>query len=199
MQGELLAIGPMTRPITTPALSAPAVGLRFGPGIAPQLLRIGAGELTDTRVPLDNILPSPVVLESTDRLNGSSLVGATGTELETLVHTAQGSLRRTPTRRDESAHMLELVAQGMPVRSIAAELHLSERQLHRRSIDAFGYGLRTLGRILRFNTAARMLSAGNTVASVATAAGYADQPHFTREYFEFAGTTPGKYRSLPGS
>ncbi len=57
-------------------------------------------------------------------------------------------------------------------------------------------------RVLRFNTAVRCLASakGENLADLAASAGYADQPHMTREFRDFAGVTPTQYqpRSLSG-
>ncbi|MFD9260612.1 helix-turn-helix domain-containing protein, partial [Streptomyces sp. NPDC059538] len=68
-----------------------------------------------------------------------------------------------------------------------------ERQLHRRSLDAFGYGPRTLGRILRLRRALALARAGMPFAEVACVAGYADQAHLAREVRALAGTALGAY------
>jgi len=63
---------------------------------------------------------------------------------------------------------------------------LSERQLHRRSLAAFGYGAKTLGRIRRLQRALAV-PVSATGAAAAAAAGYADQAHLARDVRELAG------------
>ncbi|MGW6708599.1 helix-turn-helix domain-containing protein, partial [Streptomyces sp. NPDC054956] len=90
----------------------------------------------------------------------------------------------------------EIVARlraGQGVAAVAGAVGLGERQLHRRSLDAFGYGPRTLGRILRLRRALALTRRGLPPAQAAQAAGYADQAHYTREARALAGTTPGAY------
>lgn len=76
---------------------------------------------------------------------------------------------------------------GASVAAVAESLGYSERQLHRRSLDAFGYGLKTLARVLRMTRALDLARSGHSLASVAVAAGYADQPHLAREVKLLAG------------
>ena len=73
------------------------------------------------------------------------------------------------------------VRRGLTVREIAGELALSERQLHRRCLDAFGYGPKTLDRVLRLGRAVDQARTGMPFAAVAVRAGYADQAHLARE------------------
>jgi AraC-like DNA-binding protein len=70
---------------------------------------------------------------------------------------------------------------------MADDLGLSERQLHRRCLVAFGYGPKTVQRVLRFQAALRDARAGRRLADVAADAGYADQAHMSREVRDLAG------------
>ena len=68
---------------------------------------------------------------------------------------------------------------------------MSERTLRRRFDESFGYGPKTLDRILRYQRFLRLvrLSQGST-AILAAEAGYSDQPHLVRESQRLAGCTP---------
>ncbi|HEY0938357.1 MAG TPA: helix-turn-helix domain-containing protein, partial [Trebonia sp.] len=72
---------------------------------------------------------------------------------------------------------------------------LSERQFRRRCHAAAGYGPKTLQRVLRFQRFVRIVdAAGDTpdLAAAAVRAGYADQPHLTRECRALSGHTPAE-------
>jgi AraC-like DNA-binding protein len=77
--------------------------------------------------------------------------------------------------------------EGRSVRSAADRSGLSERQLHRRCLPLFGYGPKTLGRVLRFDRALALARSGRPFAEVAADAGYADQAHLSREVRALAG------------
>ena len=70
---------------------------------------------------------------------------------------------------------------GLPVGLAAERCGLSPRQLQRRSTSAFGYGPKTLHRILRLQRAVALARAGRPFATVSAEAGYADQAHLARE------------------
>jgi transcriptional regulator GlxA family with amidase domain len=71
---------------------------------------------------------------------------------------------------------------------------LSERQILRRFDQAVGYGPKTLQRILRLQRllwlAGSQTRHASNLARLAFAAGYADQPHMTREVVALTGATP---------
>lgn len=69
----------------------------------------------------------------------------------------------------------------------ADELGLGARQLHRRSLVAFGYGPKTLARILRLRRALVLARAGVPYAETALRSGFADQAHLARDVRELAG------------
>jgi AraC-like DNA-binding protein len=79
---------------------------------------------------------------------------------------------------------------GAGVRAVAAAAGLSERQVYRRCLDAFGYGPKTLARVLRLNEALDQARAGLPLAQVAAVSGYADQAHLTREVKALTGVPP---------
>jgi len=72
---------------------------------------------------------------------------------------------------------------------------ISERTLRSRCLGAFGYGFKTLNRVLRFQ---RFLSLGahsfnGSLAEVAARVGYADQAHMSREVRRMSGISPGQF------
>jgi AraC-like DNA-binding protein len=81
------------------------------------------------------------------------------------------------------------LARGESVGATAARLGLSDRQLRRRCLVAFGYGPKTLQRVLRFQRALRLARQGVPFAEVACAAGYADQAHLAHDVRDLAGVT----------
>ena len=86
--------------------------------------------------------------------------------------------------------VLRGVRRGVGVRALAGSVGLSERQLYRRCLDAFGYGPKMLDRVLRLNLALDRARTGLSLAEVAARTGYADQAHFTREVKALTGMPP---------
>jgi AraC-like DNA-binding protein len=81
---------------------------------------------------------------------------------------------------------------GAPVAAVADATGLSPRQLHRRCLPAFGYGPKTLARILRLERAVAMARVGTPFAAVAALTGYADQAHLARDVRALAGVPLGE-------
>ena len=82
------------------------------------------------------------------------------------------------------------------VTAIASAVGLSSRQLHRRCLDAFGYGAKTLARVLRLVNAVDSARAGIAFADTAARAGYADQAHLSRDVRALAGVPLGQLVSV---
>ncbi|MBK0418009.1 helix-turn-helix domain-containing protein [Leucobacter sp. CSA1] len=59
-------------------------------------------------------------------------------------------------------------------------------------LQAFGYGYAALRRVLRAERARRLILAGSSPATAAQLAGYADQPHLTREFRRMIGASPAQ-------
>jgi AraC-like DNA-binding protein len=158
-------------------------GLRFAPGDAPRLLGVPAHELTDQRVGLDQIW-EPARVRRVAELVAASAVP--GDALETV------ALQFRPDPDDDAVLVEQIVAlaqAGYNSSAIADRVGFSARQLQRRSTAAFGYGAKTLGRILRLRRALALVHAGVRTADSAARAGYADQSHLAREVKDLAGVT----------
>ncbi len=188
VEGRLLVAGTDTGP--HPAGEVPGgafAGIRFAPGTAPALLGVPAHELRDRRVHLADLWPAGEVRRLAGRV---ASYGDPRAGLEAL------AARRAAEAGPPDPLVAEVVARlraGQAVAPIAAAVGLGERQLHRRSLEAFGYGPRTLGRVLRLRRALALARAGTPYAEVACVAGYADQAHLAREVRALAGTTLSAY------
>jgi AraC-like DNA-binding protein len=70
-------------------------------------------------------------------------------------------------------------------------LSMSERTLRRRFEQSFGYGPKTLDRILRYQRFLRLARGSRQPTAIQAAeAGYADQAHLVRECRRMTGSTP---------
>ncbi|WUH96298.1 helix-turn-helix domain-containing protein [Spirillospora sp. NBC_00431] len=173
----ILVAGPDTGP--NPAVMRPGdavVAVRFGPGTAPPVLGVPADAIRDERVPLRELWGGEA-----DRL--AETVAAARDPRAALVAAMRERMR--PADPLVGPVVAGLVARS--VRDVAGDLGISERQLRRRSLAAFGYGPKTLQRVLRFQRALSLARAGEPLAGAAFAAGYADQAHLAHEVRDLAG------------
>lgn len=178
--GHLFVAGPDVLPHVAPVAAGTLVGLRFSPGSAPAALGVPADSLRDGRIPLDAIWPSAEVRRLADAL------AVAGDEAGRVLQHALTAHTDTP-RDGVATAVLRLLDAGRPVGEIAHAVGLSERQLHRRCLAAFGYGPKVLHRVLRFDRARRLARAGVPFADVAHRLGYADQAHLARDVKVLAG------------
>jgi AraC-like DNA-binding protein len=89
-------------------------------------------------------------------------------------------------------HVVALARSGASTASIAERVGFSTRQLQRRSVGAFGYGAKTLSRILRMQHALALIRDGSRAVDSAARVGYADQAHLSREVKDLAGVSVGQ-------
>ncbi|MEV5438793.1 helix-turn-helix transcriptional regulator [Streptomyces sp. NPDC052682] len=183
-QGRLLVAGPDTRAYVTDGEAGAWAGVRFFPGTAPALLGVPADELRDRRVALADLWPAAEVRRLAARV-AAAPDPATGLE-ELALRRAAGTPPPDPLLR----RVVTALAAGRPVAATADALGLGARQLHRRSLAAFGYGPKTLARVLRLQRALALARSGLPLAQTAARAGYADQAHLTREVRELTGLRP---------
>lgn len=184
---QLLVAGPDTAP--QPVRRVPgttAAGLRFAPGRLPSLLGIPAAAVRDQRVALAELQPA-LARRAMARLEYGADPGAV---LGELTLTLPGPSAE-PGLRPVVAHL----SAGRSATATAGALGWTTRSLHRRCLAAFGYGPAMLRRVLRFRRALALLQSGMATVEVAGRAGYADQPHLSREVRALAGMAPGQLAS----
>jgi AraC-like DNA-binding protein len=190
--GGLLVAGPDTRAHL--AQGPPGtrwVGLRFAPGTGPAVLGVPAHELRDQRVPLAALWPGAEVRRLAERLTERLEAGRGGTG-RALEAVALDRLRRAEPPDPVVGAVVAGLSGGRTVAEVAAAVGLGERQLHRRSLAAFGYGPKTLARVLRLNRALDAARAGTAFSEVAAGTGYADQAHLAREVRALTGVPLGR-------
>jgi AraC-like DNA-binding protein len=190
ISGELVVAGPdtvATRPSCRPgSRSRRAVPARGGAGRA----RAAASALRDQRVPLTELWPDAPAL--------GRRVGGTADRVAVLEDAVRRRLADGPAVDPVAVAVGRRLARRAGGPGVVAELArragLSERQLHRRCVTAFGYGPKTLDRILRLQ---RFLLLGRAdpaagLARLAADAGYADQAHLGHDCRALAAATPGE-------
>jgi AraC-like DNA-binding protein len=180
--GRLVVAGPDTV-ASLATVDGSTAGVRFRPGVAPGFLGVPANELRNTRVPLADLWSR----EQVDRLTENVHSGQAGRVLLDAVGCAQPDPFAAEVRR--------LITKD--VKEIAEALNVSERQLHRRCLARFGYGPKTLQRVLRFSRAMDLAHTGQAFADVAHEAGYADQAHLARDVKDLAGATLTELVKMP--
>lgn len=187
MNGRLVVAGPDTK-AHHPGGSAGDryVGVRFFPGTAPALLGVPARELRDRRVDLAQLWPSAVVRPLVDRMADA---GDQAAALEQIVG------RRAVETEPADPLVRKVVGAldaGWPVAAVADAAGVGQRTLHRRCLDAFGYGPKTLARVLRMQRALATARTGVPLADTALRTGFADQAHLSREVRALAGIPLGR-------
>jgi AraC-like DNA-binding protein len=179
--GRLIVAGPDTRAHLTSLSAGLLVAVRFRPGRAPAGLGVPASAVRDERVDLEQLWPVARVRRLADELAGTSTIHAA----ERLL---AGAVAAVAAPWDPAApRLVSLVRRGDRVAAVADALGWTERQLHRRSLAAFGYGPKVLQRVLRFDRAVHLARAGTALATVAHETGYADQAHLARDVKALAG------------
>jgi AraC-like DNA-binding protein len=173
-----------------------AVGASFHPGAAGAVLGASMEELADGHVTLDAIWGT----RSVDLHH--RLMSATEPKdvFRILEQSLSARIHRPLLVHPAVAHAL--ASRPADVSSLArvADVQRTSGYSPRHFIALFraavGLNPKHYYRIRRFNSAVRSIAAGDGqgFGYIAAAAGYSDQAHLAREFREFAGVTPTKYR-----
>jgi AraC-like DNA-binding protein len=186
-------VGPQTAPaVATLAPGSTIVGVRFHPGAAPPVLGVPASELVGLSVESSELLGRAGVALGEAVAAAASPEDAAGVVEQAVLERLAGAPAPDPVVAEA---VRRLRPWGSPdVGSLTSSLHISERQLRRRTLAAIGLAPKLLQRIQRFQgflalTHARAGAAAD-LALLAAESGYADQPHLTRESLRLAGVSP---------
>lgn len=168
------------------------VGVRLHPGVAPRILAATGAELVDLDVDADVLWGRPAVTLAERLLEAPAAEDAAGL-LEDEI------LARCSAAHDPDLLVAEVLRriqpwQPMHLADTASELFISPRQLRRRFLSTFGFGPKTMQRILRFQGFLALANASHAahlpVGGLAAAAGYSDQAHMSHECSRLTGLTP---------
>jgi AraC-like DNA-binding protein len=174
---ELFVAGPDTGAKVGEQRSDTLFAVRFKPGVGPSAFGVPAHVLLDRRVPLSELWPDA------DRLHDA--LRTAPDPCAVLADAARARLRETPP--DPALDAVVAAVRDHRVPEVADRLGIGARQLHRRSLAAFGYSPKTLARVLRFDRAVGLAWDGVPFAEIAHRTGYADQAHLSREVKDLAG------------
>ncbi|QWZ10393.1 helix-turn-helix domain-containing protein [Nocardioides panacis] len=176
---RLFVAGPDTGPVVWESLPAVS-GIRLRPGAAGPVLGLPASEVRDQLVPLADLWPEAGAVTGTALDDEGRRRWLTGSVLRHRADPDQ--LVRAAGRR--------LAVPGARVGRVAAELGVSERRLHRRTVAAVGYGPKTLARVVRLR---RLVDLPGPLAARAAEAGYASQAHMSDEVRRLTGLSAVRF------
>ncbi|GAA2890735.1 DUF6597 domain-containing transcriptional factor [Nonomuraea rubra] len=196
----LYVAGPDTGPMPAAIEAGETLaGVRFKPGGVGDFFGVPLQELRDRRVPLADLPGGPALLTELTEAAGAwhaappegapfhRLRAHVEARLEVLQATVGSRLMTSAAVDPAAGAVATALSRGRSVAEVAWDLGYSERQLHRRSLLAFGYAPKTLQRIVRFQRAIRLARAGTPLAEVAVRAGYADQAHLANDVKRLSG------------
>ena len=192
IDGELIVAGPDIVVSVSPITSGPAiVGMRFRPGAARRWLGLPMSEIVGGRVALSEFW-GVRANEIARRIGDASSTAERMSALEAAL--ARLAPDHEPPRPDMAFvfNALKTESGGVGLSVILDRLDVSPRTLRRHCQEAFGYGPKTLDRILRFQRFLRLArrTEAPRLAGLAFEAGYADQAHLTREVRRLSSFSP---------
>jgi AraC-like DNA-binding protein len=159
---------------------------------ARRLLGVPGTELANRLIPLEDVLGSFGV-ELHERLADAPDAEHRHAIAQRLLAARLSDEPATTPEIDYALARLRATRGAASVEAVAAEIGWSRRHLGARFREAVGLPPKALGRLIRIEHAAQRLRAGDPLADIAYAGGYADQSHFNRDFRELVGCTPTQF------
>lgn len=175
--------------------NAGVAAIRLRPAAARTMVRGDASAITNRAVDLEDVFGSTATLR--ERL----ALAADDAARVALLDAWLASVVRGEPERDLDAAVDVIVASGgtIGLTGVADATGLSVRQLERRFLTDVGVSPKSFARLVRLQSALRRIAQGETLADVAHACGYYDQPHMTRDFSRLAETSPAAWRQYAGN
>ena len=169
------------------------------PGQSTRLLPRPAHVYTDREVPLSQCFPEA---HPGDRLQRAILEEEHGSQAQRDLFEQFLTQHARPIQRAnlDARRLIDHVASTKEITRVpqlARVANLSERSLQRLFMDHVGVSPKWIIQRYRLHEAAALLvqDPGRTIASIAQELGYFDQAHFSKEFKNFTGQSPGDYRA----
>ncbi|MFN7938188.1 MAG: AraC family transcriptional regulator [Bryobacteraceae bacterium] len=165
-----------------------SVGAVLKPGGSMALLGVPAVEFTESHTLLDDVWGHDAAALR-ERLMEASDAQARLRIFEAALLSRLRVVTLAPAVRGA----LDWIGRGGAVGEAVVKSGFSHRHFNALFRDAVGLTPKVYGRVQRFHSMLRGMSAGAGWAEIAIDAGYSDQAHFCREFLAFSGVTPGEY------
>lgn len=166
-------------------------GVRFAPGVMPDVLNVGAAELVDTEIDLQELVPNSTAL--LDKICSLSNAHDQASLFERFIN---GHRHRRIAPATEHALALIHRHQGnILIRELEQQTGYSIRTLQRQFSTDLGLSPKVFSRIVRCQQALHDMHHQPQIvfADLAFERGFSDQSHFLREFKKFANATPAQY------
>jgi AraC-like DNA-binding protein len=191
---ETLASGISAEPVTIAHDgNQHGIQLSLTPAGSRALFGVPTSALGDWMVDLPEVLPQAA--EMVDRVSAESDWDRRFDVLDEILGRALVATEIDPTLT-EAWRLLVENGGSARVGDVAREIGWSRRHLINRFTAEFGVGPKDAARIARFDASHRLLrrEAIPPLADIAAQCGYYDQAHMAREWREFAGMAPSRWR-----
>lgn len=174
-------------------------GVRFLPGIQPELLNVTIKDLLIQKIPIEFILKGSG--EWLDRLEDEQdFYQRIRIFLEIYTKAEKG--RQKPFGKKEIVQSVKQMVYDsdgkIKISKIQECTGYSERYINKVFIEEMGFSPKTFCKIIQFQRALEFLNYGapDKMTDAAVYLGYYDQPQFIHDFTRYAGITPKKYLKL---
>jgi AraC-like DNA-binding protein len=198
-----MVVGTMTRALVFDAATAPGcfVGVRFRPAKASAFLSLPASEITDLRVPLDDVWRDAEAVRDAVAAGSGTVARVRAFDrvlAARLARGAAGAGHRSQRDVDEAVRLIVEAGGSLGITRLAPSLGVSRQHLARRFAQLVGVSPKVFARVVRLGRVVervRAVAPGERInwSVLALELGYYDQSHLVDEFRELTGVTPSAW------
>ncbi|MTG99306.1 MULTISPECIES: helix-turn-helix domain-containing protein [Myroides] len=164
------------------------IGIDFHASAFKKIFNVNTNELTNTLIEAQELIPISIIEQV---VYSSSILSAVSILEDYFIQKIQLSYSNTFIV-DQGLMLLNQDFLHTDSRTIACDLHISQRQVQRKFREDIGLSIEEYKRVVKFQHACNAIYKGDftKLSDLAYNYGYADQSHFIREFKMFSGSTP---------
>ncbi len=174
-------------------------GIRFMPGVQPELVSCRMKEALGKKLPIESVLTGDK--EWLDKIRAEKDFYQR-IRIFIEANTKAEKRRRKPFGKQEMVQSVKRMVYETDGRIRVYEMEektgYSVRYLNKAFIEEMGFSPKTFCKIIQFQRAIEMLNYGapESMTELSVSLGYYDQPQFIHDFSRYAGITPRKYLKL---
>ncbi len=174
-------------------------GVRFMPGIQPELIRSTMRELLEKKIPIEEVLncDGKWLSDMESEADFSKRI-----DIFLKAYMQKEREKPAPFGKKEILNSIKQMVYDsdgtIKVHELSEQAGYSERYINRIFIEEMGFSPKIFCKIIQFQRALEFLNYGapDKMTDAAVFLGYYDQPQFIRDFSRYAGITPKKYLDL---
>lgn len=196
IQPRDMVLGQITKPFfIEPTGYVHSFAVRFYPYGFANFVSMPISRLANKETPLASLFGKVTAKALSQKINKAKDTGARIKIIEEFLFGRMHEAASIDNIVKTTVDTMLLTKGGTSIKAVLRDNPTKRRQLERKFLRSIGMSPKQLGKVIRLQTALKMMHTDHpeSLTKIAYESDYYDQAHFTKDFKEFTGTTPGEF------